>query len=71
MKCWLCERPAHGVCQFCGRGVCKLHAQTRPHIISIFRDEELEVNKALVVGDALFCGQCRPHDDPIVLPDLG
>jgi len=25
MNCWHCDRPAHALCQFCGRAVCKDH----------------------------------------------
>jgi hypothetical protein len=69
MNCWHCDRPAHGCCQFCGRGVCKEHVQSLPHIIGIFHDGKGK-HKAIVVGDALFCGVCRPREDPVELPDL-
>ena len=32
MNCWHCDRPAQGVCRFCGRGVCRDHARSLPHI---------------------------------------
>ena len=70
MNCWHCDRPAHGSCKFCGRGVCKEHTQTLPSIVCIFQIEE-GAHKALVVGDALFCGVCQPREDPVDLPDLG
>ena len=69
MNCWHCERPAHGVCQFCGRAVCKQHAKTHPSLIDVFRNDQ-GAYRALVVADALFCGVCRPQEDPIDLPDL-
>jgi hypothetical protein len=69
MNCWHCDRPAHGVCRFCGRGVCREHAQTLPHIEALYRGEK-DVQKALVVAEALFCGVCRPQDDPLELPQL-
>ena len=25
MQCWNCDKPASGVCAFCGRAVCKEH----------------------------------------------
>ncbi len=69
MNCWHCDRPAHGTCRFCGRGVCKEHAQTLPHIIDIYRDDA-GAYKALVVADALYCGTCQPKEDPVELPQL-
>ncbi len=69
MNCWHCERPADGVCRFCGRGVCKEHARTMPHILEIYRDDK-GMPKALVVADALYCGICKPKEDPIELPQL-
>jgi len=69
MNCWHCERPAHGTCRFCGRAVCKEHAQTLPHIEAIYQSEE-GTHKALVVADALWCGVCQPKEDPVELPQL-
>ena len=69
MNCWHCDRPAHGVCRFCGRAVCREHAQTLPHIEALYHDEK-DVQKALVVAEALYCGVCRPQDDPVELPQL-
>ena len=64
MNCWHCERPAHGVCSFCGRGVCKEHAKTMPNILAVYRDKA-NVLKAIVVSDALYCGVCKPKEEPI------
>ena len=69
MNCWHCERPAHGSCRFCGRGVCREHAQTLPHIVEIYRDDR-GTHKALVVAHALYCGVCQPKEDPVELPQL-
>lgn len=69
MNCWHCDRPAHGTCQFCGRAVCKEHARTLPHIAQLFHTEKGKF-KAFVVGEALYCGLCRPREDPVDLPDL-
>jgi hypothetical protein len=69
MNCWHCERPANGTCRFCGRALCKGHAESMPHIEAIFKGEGGAM-KALVVADALYCGICQPGDDPIELPDL-
>jgi hypothetical protein len=70
MNCWHCDRPAHAVCCFCGRGVCKEHAQGLPHILALYHDSE-GLQKALVVGEAVHCGICRPREDPVELPELG
>ena len=64
MNCWHCERPAHGVCVFCGRGICKEHVQTMPNILALYRDK-LEILKAVVVADALCCGVCKPKENPV------
>jgi hypothetical protein len=69
MNCWHCDRPAQGACRFCGRGVCREHARTLPHIEALYQNEE-GVQKALVVAEALYCGVCRPQDDPVELPQL-
>ena len=69
MNCWYCERPAHGVCQFCGRAVCREHTETLPYIVEIYRNDQ-GVYKALVVANALFCGVCQPKDEPVELPQL-
>jgi hypothetical protein len=69
MNCWHCDRPAHGVCRFCGRAVCREHAKELPHIEEMYLDRHGE-HKALVVPDALYCGVCRPREDPIVLKNL-
>lgn len=69
MNCWHCDRPAHGTCRFCGRGICKEHVQTLPYIVDIYRDDH-GTHKALVVAEALYCGVCQPREDPVELPQL-
>ena len=69
MNCWHCDRPAHGVCRFCGRAVCKEHAQELPHIEVMYLNRNGE-HKALVVANALYCGVCQPREDPILLKGL-
>lgn len=69
MNCWHCERPANGTCNFCGRGLCKSHASTSPTIVSIYKGKD-EVQKAIVVADTLFCGICKPNEEPVPLEDL-
>jgi hypothetical protein len=70
MNCWHCDRPAHATCPFCGRAVCREHAKDMPRILAIFRSDE-GGHKALVVGDAVWCGVCQPKEDPVDLPDMG
>ena len=70
MDCWVCKRSALGVCRFCGRAVCEEHAQFRPYILEVYRSRDDGVAKALVVEDALYCGQCHPRPDPVELPEL-
>lgn len=69
MNCWHCDRPAHASCRFCGRGVCREHAQALPHIEEVFHDDGMKY-KALVVPEAVYCGICKPREDPVELPDL-
>ncbi|MBI5830631.1 MAG: hypothetical protein HZB20_14075 [Chloroflexi bacterium] len=69
MNCWQCDRPAHGVCRFCGRGTCRDHARKMPYIMGIYQGENGE-HKAVVVEDALYCGQCKPREDPVALKGL-
>ena len=69
MNCWHCERPAHGTCRFCGRALCMEHVQSLPHIEAIYQGETGTL-KALVVADALWCGVCKPKEDPVELPQL-
>ncbi len=66
MNCWHCDRPAHAVCIFCGRAVCKDHVKKLPNILGVYKSEGEEM-KVIAVDDAIFCGQCRPRDDPITL----
>jgi hypothetical protein len=69
VNCWHCDRPAHGTCRFCGRAVCKDHAQTMPFISEVYHTRANE-QRALVVGNVLFCGVCEPKEDPIKMQGL-
>ena len=69
MKCFHCDEPARGVCNFCGRALCKEHMKTMPAILTIYVGEA-NVPKAIVVSDALFCGVCKPQPEPIEMPEL-
>ncbi len=69
MECWHCERPAHAACRFCGRAVCKAHAQEMPYIIHSYRTEN-GTYKAIVVSGAVYCGVCKPQQDPVTLEKM-
>ncbi len=69
MECWHCERPAHAVCKFCGRGVCKTHTREKPYILHTYRTPGGDY-KGIVVAGAVWCGECRPQDDPVPLKHL-
>jgi len=40
-----------------------------PNVLAVYSSKE-GVKKAIVVQDALFCGVCRPSDDPVSLDKL-
>ncbi len=70
MLCFHCDKPAHGVCRFCGRALCKDHMKNRiPYIVTIYVGEG-HVPKAVAVADALYCGVCKPQPEPIEMPEL-
>ena len=69
MQCWQCEEPARGVCRFCDRAVCREHASEMPFVLTIYVGAE-NTPKAVVVADALYCGQCKPQPEPIEMPEL-
>jgi hypothetical protein len=69
MNCWHCERPAHGTCAFCGRAICKDHAEELPHIVALYAGQK-GAQKAIVTARALFCGLCEPREDPVEMPEL-
>ncbi len=69
MQCWHCERPAHAACRFCGRAVCREHVQELPFVLEIYRGRTGHT-RALVVADAIWCGVCKPEEDPVDLPNL-
>ena len=71
MQCFICDKPAHGICRFCGRALCKEHASKKnmPFIFTIFVGEK-KVPKAVVVADTLYCGLCKPQPEPIEMPEL-
>ncbi len=69
MNCWHCDKPAHGVCHFCGRAVCKDHARTMPYIVTAYLDHK-GVPDVLVTDNTLHCGICRPAAKTIEVPEM-
>ncbi len=69
MNCWHCERPAHALCCFCGRSVCRDHVKTLPHLDAVFTGNLKELF-ALATPEAVHCGVCRPRGKPIRMTDL-
>ncbi|MBI2865531.1 MAG: hypothetical protein HYX94_13355 [Chloroflexi bacterium] len=69
MNCIHCDKPAQGVCRFCGRALCKGHARSMPYIITIYVGEN-RTPKAVVVADTFWCGICKPQPEPIEMPEL-
>jgi hypothetical protein len=68
MECWVCDATPKGLCRFCNRAVCKQHAQTRPFLFEVWEDHgDL---RGLAVEDALYCGVCKLHAEPIDLEFL-
>lgn len=68
MNCWDCNRPAHGVCKFCGRAICKEHYSERINIVSDIKSEN--VTKVIITKKALYCGKCQPVGEPISIDKI-
>jgi hypothetical protein len=49
--------------------VCKTHTKEMPYIIHTYRTTA-GTYKAIVVSGAVYCGVCKPKQDPISLIDL-
>lgn len=67
--CWVCDQDASASCQFCGRFVCKSHAHSQVFPMAIFVGKN-ETPKVLVVANAIWCGICRPQQDPMEIPEI-
>lgn len=70
MTCWFCANAARGCCRFCGRGLCENHAAFGPYLLAVSRSDSRGRTEGLVVGDALQCGTCKPHPQPVAMPEL-
>ncbi len=69
MICWHCDRPAHATCVYCGRAVCRDHAQSLPNLLALYEGND-RIQRALVVGNAVACGVCSPSEEPVRMDDL-
>ncbi|MBS0319428.1 MAG: hypothetical protein JSR18_02715 [Proteobacteria bacterium] len=70
MKCFFDDNDACGVCRFCGRAACKAHLAGRlPYIATIYVGAA-NTPKAVVVPDALWCGECKPEAQPVPMPEI-
>jgi hypothetical protein len=63
MRCWIGGEEAEGTCRFCGRAVCKRHAKMHSSLLQVWEDEGSL--RGLAVEDALWCGICKIHPNPI------
>lgn len=68
MRCWTCKDNAVGTCRFCGRATCEDHTGTRPFVLNVI-DDRIPA-RGLLVEDALHCGRCFVHPDPVELTGL-
>ena len=69
MNCVHCNRTAHAACKFCGRAVCDKHFNESPVIVALYKSDE-GPQKAIVVPNAIWCGICKPREQPVSLPEL-
>ncbi len=63
MHCWVGGEVADGICRFCGRAVCKKHAQSHPYVLETWLDGTNL--RGLAVEDALWCGVCKVPPSPL------
>ncbi|NDJ84279.1 MAG: hypothetical protein GYB66_00195 [Chloroflexi bacterium] len=68
-KCWISNKPANAVCRFCGRFIAKDHATQYPYFLTVYVGAN-QTPKALVVADAVWCGECSPQSEPVEMPQL-
>lgn len=70
MKCWVCDEPAHASCRFCGRFVCKDHANGDMPTFIVMYVGANQTPKGLAVAKVIWCGICEPQPEPILMPEL-
>ncbi len=69
MYCWKCDQHARAACYFCGRFVCKEHANYMPTFLAMFLGGS-STPKGLAVANVFWCGICEPQPEPIGMPEL-
>lgn len=67
--CWVSDEPANATCRFCGRFVAKDHANKYPYFLTVYVGKN-QIPKAMVVADAIWCGDCSPQSVPVEMPQL-
>jgi len=70
VNCFFDDNTARGVCRFCGRAVCKDHADKRMPFIATVYVGAANTPKAVVIADALWCGVCKPEPEPVPMPEI-
>ena len=43
--------------------------QTMPFVVDTYKGKD-GVRKAIVVADTVWCGVCKPQEDPVPLPNI-
>lgn len=67
--CWVSNTPANATCRFCGRFVAKDQANKYPYFLTVYVGKN-QTPKAMVVADAIWCGECSPQSVPVEMPQL-
>ena len=68
-KCWISGESANATCRFCGRFVNKDHASKYPYFLTVYVGKN-NTPKAMIVADAIWCGECKPQSEPVAMPQL-
>jgi hypothetical protein len=66
MNCIECDRPANGICRFCGRALCKDHFKVSNYILSLYPGPK-DDDKVLIVKNVVKCQICQPQGEFISL----
>jgi hypothetical protein len=67
--CWITGKDAHAQCAFCGRYVNKEVARTAIFPMTAFVGKG-EVPKLITVRNAIWCGLCKPRQEPTEMPEI-
>ncbi|NHI92012.1 MAG: DUF2180 family protein [Candidatus Lokiarchaeota archaeon] len=63
MKCWFCETEARGTCAFCGRGICKEHAEEGKTKLeasdSFYQNDLFHEKKFYKISNVIKCSACK------------